>query len=900
MKRLISIGSVLLLVLGLAAVARAQILTGSIIGTIKDESGAVLPGVTVTLTSPAHPSGPATFVTSETGEYRFTQLPPGDYTLAITLQGFNGYKEEDLVVTVGGTIERNISLKLGTVEETVTVSGKAPMVDTRAVGTGMNIDREVFENLPTHRQHFAEQIKWTPGVSAGDPSARSDISVMGSNPAENSTLYEGITSETAGGTPFASSDSDAVEEINVATLGSSAEYMRASGGVFTVIYKSGTNKFKFDHATFLKADSLTSKPVLVNCNCPLGQTGFTVMSSRNFSGHVGGPLIKDRLWYFGGGVYNTHIELTPGGNPTLLGDWLWYSHRVVNKVTWQVSDKWRFQQFYQLGPYGGQAVPTLSRPFETLTASYAKIGTQLYASEVTATLSPSTLLTVRATGFDTLRVPTKPLSGDFTSPIHNDSSTGIASGGAASISNPFTWRHGQAVKLNRYLRSSRVEQDVRFGVQLEEAGNVSPGTLIGGVNYSDLGGKPDQATFREPFVSGGQYKSQGGWVEDQMTIAGRLTVVAGVRFDRMHAVSPDVAAVDNQLHETGQTIKGLGDLFTWNVWAPRAGFNLKLTNDTKTILRGNFGRAYRGIYTGEYAAVHPGLSPTTLARWNPATNSYSTIVSVTDPIANIRFDTGIKPPYTDQMSIGLDRELVANVGIGATYVHKSGENQVGWKDIGGTYGSQVAVLPDGRTVTVYPLLSPSSSRLYLRTNGPGTFNRYDGIMLSLNKRMSNRWQAAVSYTYSKAEGLTTTQQDPNGDINAGGRFSFDRPHMLTIVSATEIPKIGVQVAGNFLSQSGTPYAPQALVQLNQGRLSINIEEAGDYRLPHLNLLYLQLTKVVYRNGDRRFLVGANIFNVLQDTAANDVVSRNFYGATFGQPAGWLEPRMLQFQLRFTY
>jgi hypothetical protein len=68
----------------------------------------------------------------------------------------------------------------------------------------------------------------------------------------------------------------------------------------------------------------------------------------------------------------------------------------------------------------------------------------------------------------------------------------------------------------------------------------------------------------------------------------------------------------------------------------------------------------------------------------------------------------------------------------------------------------------------------------------------------------------------------------------------------------------------------------------------------------LNLLYLQLTKVLYRNGDRRFLVGANIFNVLQDTAANDVVSRNFYTATFGQPAGWLEPRMLQFQLRFTY
>ena len=115
-----------------------------------------------------------------------------------------------------------------------------------------------------------------------------------------------------------------------------------------------------------------------------------------------------------------------------------------------------------------------------------------------------------------------------------------------------------------------------------------------------------------------------------------------------------------------------------------------------------------------------------------------------------------------------------------------------------------------------------------------------------------------------------------------------------------MPKIDVQMTANFMGLPGKPYAPQALVQLPQGRLSVNIELAGNYRLPTINLLYLQFSKVLYKNEGRRLLVGANIFNLLQDTAANDVISRNFYGTTFGQPSGWLEPRMLQFQMRLTY
>src|SRR5262245_2274884 len=117
------------IVLSLAAAAHAQILTGSIIGTVKDESGSVLPGVTVTLASTVVVTGPASVVTNERGEYRFAQLDPGSYGVTVTLSGFSTYREEGLVVGVGATVERNVSLKVGSLAETITVSGETPMVD---------------------------------------------------------------------------------------------------------------------------------------------------------------------------------------------------------------------------------------------------------------------------------------------------------------------------------------------------------------------------------------------------------------------------------------------------------------------------------------------------------------------------------------------------------------------------------------------------------------------------------------------------------------------------------------------------------------------------------------------------------------------------------------------------
>src|SRR5262249_37943188 len=146
-------------------------------------------------------------------------------------------------------------------------------------------------------------------------------------------------------------------------------------------------------------------------------------------------------------------------------------------------------------------------------------------------------------------------------------------------------------------------------------------------------------------------------------------------------------------------------------------------------------------------------------------------------------------------------------------------------------------------------------------------------------RLSNRWQGNLGYTFSKAEGLPTTGQDPNDDINAGGRLSIDRPQMFIVQSTYEIPSIAVVITGSFQAVQGTPFAPQALVQLPQGRRAINIEAPGSYRYSMQKPLSFRISKILFQHGQRRLDLGTEILNVLQDEAEDTIITQNYFSPT---------------------
>lgn len=334
----------------------------------------------------------------------------------------------------------------------------------------------------------------------------------------------------------------------------------------------------------------------------------------------------------------------------------------------------------------------------------------------------------------------------------------------------------------------------------------------------------------------------------------------------------------------------------------RLGFNYKLTDDNKTVLRSNYGRSYRSTFTNDYADVHPGVTPT-IAQYLDAAGNVTSEAVAFNP-GQFRVDPNTKAPYTDQYSIGLDRELLPGIGFQTTYVHKDSGNLIGFEEIGGAYQTQTVVLPNGQPFEVQALLTGTASQIYLRTNPSQYYTKYDGVVFALQRRWSRNWQAGGSYTLSHARGNMPTGsaigRDPNDFINLEGDLATDRRHMLSLQGAVQLPKIDVNLAGAYMLQSGLPYAPQAQVSLPQGRRSINIAPAGEYRFPKQNNLNMRVSKFFTLAQGMRVELIADAQNLLQAETALSVISRNFFASTFGQPATWVEPRRLLLGLKFSF
>ena len=285
-------------------------------------------------------------------------------------------------------------------------------------------------------------------------------------------------------------------------------------------------------------------------------------------------------------------------------------------------------------------------------------------------------------------------------------------------------------------------------------------------------------------------------------------------------------------------------------------------------------------------------------------------MSVTNSRSNIAVDPNLTAPRQDTFSVGVDRQLMPQVAVNASYVYKHGENLVGWTDIRGIYGQGTTVLPDGSSLATAPLLTPTGQRLFQWTNRPDYVDNYHGFVASLVKRMSHRWHGQVNLTLSKSEGLRSTTpptfgQDPNDLTNALGRLTdTDRPVMFTANGSYDIPRIDVRVSGNYQNLSGRTFAPFASVVLPQGRRDIKIEAAGEpgaFRAPRTSVLNLRIDKMLSFGGHRKLELIANVVNALQSTApSTSFATFNFFSATYAQPTSWVQPRQLYLGARVNF
>src|SRR5262245_11649024 len=301
MKR---ISLALALIVACALPAFAQIQGGSINGTIKDEQGGVLPGVTVTAQGV---DATQTFVTEATGEYRFLNLAPGPYKVTATLQGFTTIVREDVIVSVGRSVELPLTLKIATVSETITVSGESPVIDTKATGTATNFTADELTKIPTSRDPFA-LMRSVPGVlvdrvniGGNETGQQSNFVSKGTRPQDAVWTMDGvnITDMSATGASPSYYNYDNFEEIHVSTAGQ--DIKQSTGGMgLNLVVKRGTNEFHGGFRGYFDNEAMESDNVPDELRAQ-GVTAETSDHNKQISDwgyDIGGPIWRDRAWFY--------------------------------------------------------------------------------------------------------------------------------------------------------------------------------------------------------------------------------------------------------------------------------------------------------------------------------------------------------------------------------------------------------------------------------------------------------------------------------------------------------------------------------------------------------------------------------------------------------------------------
>ena len=282
-------------------------------------------------------------------------------------------------------------------------------------------------------------------------------------------------------------------------------------------------------------------------------------------------------------------------------------------------------------------------------------------------------------------------------------------------------------------------------------------------------------------------------------------------------------------------------------------------------------------------------------------------------------------PYTDQYSIGVDREIGSRLAVSAVYVRKDGRNFIGWTDVGGQYREESVLLPDGRTMQVFRLTNLRSDRRYRLTNPADYSLTYNGLVMAVEKRRSHGWQAFGSYTLSRAYGLqpssgttaagaqvatvgsppglfaspVTFGRDPNDLTNADGRLPNDRPHIFRVMTAVDVPGTGFVVAANLQHYSGKPWAATALINPQDTQRRVLLEPRGSQRLPSQTLLDFRVSRAFGLGSVGQVELRLDVLNLLNDTAGESVETDVFFDAAFGRANIFMDPRRAMVSVKLT-
>ena len=901
------------LILGTASLF-AQTTTGTLRGTVRDISGAILPGATVEVTGAA---GTQTAVADANGQYRFQALTPGVYGLKATLDGFKTIVMEGLRVEIGRTFDVDLGFEVGAMAETVTVTGESPLIDTSQSSVTVNYSEELIQATPVLRFSVFDYFQMTPGIASTQVQDSTTSSAFGSNTNENQYQIDGtnITSPTAGQMwPYP--NTDIVASMELVGVGAPAEYGNMQGAVFNIVTKSGGNAMTGLLNWFSQYQATTGN------NQPDQEFPYHRDKFHDATVQLGGPVSRDKMWWFGSYQYRRDYYSEPGTDPTFPTQDL--QDRVFGKLTWQVNqnnnllfayhnDHWRLPD--TITPSLPRDAASMGRGHNpTITATWRRV------------LNNNTTFDVRFGGFYNWSSG-RGLTEDLVTPGVYDEIRDEYSVNARDYtwSNLAPYTTGISSRVSRFLTIGGQEHDVRLGLQFTDGGTQGESVWPGGRQITLRDGAPGYIDVRDPSISGGHVRAFGVYADDSWAMSDWLTVNAGLRFDLNSGDIPEMPILDAARNEVG-TAEAMKDLVDWKTISPRLGVNVKL-RESGSVMRASYGRYYQGATTNLFSALSPAQAVTRRFGWNPATQAYDILQQITDPRGTYTVDPELRSPYTDQYTIGVDHQLMPMLAIGASYIHKRADDFVGRVDVGSTFAPEQRTDPQtGAPLTVYRRTSPATARLVRLTNpGPDTcsycsedwWQRYNAFLLTLTKRMSQNWQALASVTISKTEGLhsaanlstassqssaaSTFGDDPNELTNAAGLLPGDRDVMFKLQGSYAFP-YEIVVSSNWQWVAGKPYTRRlSATNLPQGTQTVFLQPRdGSLRMPAQNFIDMRFEKRLRLGGTSRITVMADLINVLNIDTPLTWISEVATSANFAVPNLIANPRRAMFALRYEF
>lgn len=663
--------------------------TGTISGTVTDAQKAVLPGVTVTIESPAL-QGTRVSVTDETGAYIFRGLPPGQYEISFELQGMRPAKQP-VEVQIGGTTQVSPALALAKLTESVEVRGNVTQAPLETPSVGANYEYEEITRLPTPRT-LSGIAELAPGLTNNTPNA-GQVSIAGSFAYDNVFLVDGVDiNDNLFGTPNNLFIEDAIQQTQVLTGGVSAEYGRFSGGVINAVTKSGGNEFSGSFLTNLSNPSWTAETPFEE------DEGITRDDdlSQTYEATFGGPIVRDRLWFFSAGRFAETSEASTFPELGLPVVRTQENTRFELKGTGTVADNHTVSATY-IGNDTDQTQPTFAFSIDPATIISRNLPNDLFVANYQGVLSPSLFATVQYSrkefGFRN--------SGGASSDIFDSPflSRGVAEGVPTSLhynapyfdsTDPEDRNNDQIAATLSYFRTTRGlgYHDVKGGVEVftstRTGGNSqSPTDFVFEADYSvGPDGTPlldAQGNLIPVFVPGVSriqnwlatrgaeidIRTTSLFVQDSWTLNDRFSFDLGARYERVRSeATGGIVGVD-----TDTWMPRLAA--AWTPWGNNTVFRATYGRYSGKFSEAQFGgnspvgnpALLLGIYDGPAGAgdqFAPGFDPA----------NYDTVFA-SFPTANVFFADDLTSPTTQEFTLQAGTDLFDGRGFAeAIYIQR--------------------------------------------------------------------------------------------------------------------------------------------------------------------------------------------------------------------------------------